>query len=387
MNIAVLAITRHGIVQAARCIATLKNTHPAPSLFVPEKFRTEAETLVSEAYPCHGYTGKTGEQIPLLFSNFDALICLISLGAVVRLIAPHLKNKDSDPAVLVVDEAGHFVIPLLSGHTGGANALAVQLAKQLDAQAVLTTASDTRQTLAVDLLGHEFGWDIEADHDTLVRASAAVVNDEPVAIVQEVGRTDWWHGHANGRCGPLPENLHVFGQIEQVATENFAAVLWIANRPLPAPLVEPLAGRCVKYRPPSTPSDAQKIALGIGCDRGTPATTIHACIADALTACGRNITEVAAVASIDLKADEAGLLAVAQSCGWKIHFYPASALAKVDVPHPSETVRQYTGTPSVAEAAALLAAGGAQDQLIVEKHKRRGADGRNATVSIARMKP
>lgn len=130
-----------------------------------------------------------------------------------------------------------------------------------------------------------------------------------------------------------------------------------------------------------------RIALGIGCDRGTPAATIEACIAEALAACGACWTCIRAVASIDLKADEPGLAETASRHGWTIDFYPASALAEVTVPNPSETVRRHTGTPSVSEAAALLAAGADMRQLLIEKHKRRGADGRNATVSIARISP
>ena len=128
-----------------------------------------------------------------------------------------------------------------------------------------------------------------------------------------------------------------------------------------------------------------KIALGIGCDRGTPAATIALCINEALTVCGRTINDVWAVASIDLKADEAGLLQVIEQNGWPCLFYPAATLAAVDVPNPSETVRKFTGTPSVSEAAALLAANADQSHLLIEKHKLRGPDGRNATVSIARM--
>ena len=126
-----------------------------------------------------------------------------------------------------------------------------------------------------------------------------------------------------------------------------------------------------------------KIALGIGCDRGTPAATIEQCIAEALACCGATLGDVSAVASIDLKADELGILQVAAAHGWSICFYTAATLAQVAVPNPSETVRQHTGTPSVAEAAALLAA--ASPQLLIEKHRCCGADGRNATVSIARM--
>lgn len=127
------------------------------------------------------------------------------------------------------------------------------------------------------------------------------------------------------------------------------------------------------------------IALGLGCDRATPAATIARAIDEALAQAGASLADVRAVASIDLKADEAGLLEVAARHGWTIAFHPAAALAAVPVLNPSETVRRYTGTPSVSEAAALLAAGTDLTQLIVEKHKLRGPDGRNATVSVARM--
>ena len=127
------------------------------------------------------------------------------------------------------------------------------------------------------------------------------------------------------------------------------------------------------------------VALGLGCDRGTPVETIARAIDEALAQAGASLADVAAVASIDLKADEGGLLEIAARHGWAIEFHPAVTLATVIVPNPSETVRRYTGTPSVSEAAALLAAGTDLTQLIVEKHKLRGPDGRNATVSVARM--
>ena len=130
-----------------------------------------------------------------------------------------------------------------------------------------------------------------------------------------------------------------------------------------------------------------RLALGIGCDRDTPAATIAQAIAEALAVCGAKLDDVAAVASIDLKADEAGLLEVARAHGWTIRFSAAAELAAVAVPNPSETVRKYTGTPSVSEAAALLVGGGDKSQLLIEKHRLRGPDGRNATVSIARITP
>jgi cobalt-precorrin 5A hydrolase len=128
-----------------------------------------------------------------------------------------------------------------------------------------------------------------------------------------------------------------------------------------------------------------KIALGLGCDRGTPLSTLRTTLNEALAACQACLADVRAVASIDLKADEPALLQLAQEENWLIHFYPAAELAVVAVPNPSETVRKHTGTPSVSEAAALLAAGTDKSQLLIEKHRHRGPDGRNATVSIARI--
>lgn len=129
----------------------------------------------------------------------------------------------------------------------------------------------------------------------------------------------------------------------------------------------------------------KQIALGLGCDRNTPLATVEQAINEALAACQSTLTNVKAVATIDLKADEPALQQLAEQQGWQMHFYPAHELAKVDVPNPSETVHKHTGTPSVSEAAALLAANTDKANLIIEKHRLRGPDGRNATVSIARI--
>ena len=128
-----------------------------------------------------------------------------------------------------------------------------------------------------------------------------------------------------------------------------------------------------------------KIAIGLGCDRGTPLSSVKAAIDQALAACGAAWENIDVVASIDLKADEPAFTQLANERGWTIRFYPATALANVAVPNPSETVRKHTGTPSVSEAAALLAAGTDKTNLLIEKHRHRGPDGRNVTVSIARI--
>jgi cobalt-precorrin 5A hydrolase len=368
MNIAVVAITRQGLELGERIAGAL----PGAALHAPEK-------LVGEKPgPFVPYRGKTAEQLGRLFHECDGIVALFSIGALVRMIAPHLSDKARDPAVVALDAMGRFVIPVLSGHLGGANALAGRLAAALGATPVLTTASDVQLTIAIDLLGRELGWTLEATHDTLVQASAAMVNGEAIAFVQETGDRNWWPGHANGRAGKPPENLSFFGSLEEVPeSERFAALLWISRRTMPEACAARFSGRCVTYRPP------RPVTLGIGCDRGAARATVEAAVDAALAECNARSSEVAAVASIDLKSDETALLEMAAGRGWTIRFYTAAELAAVEVPNPSEIVRRHTGTPSVSAAAALVAARAGKTRLLVEKCRRRGPDGRNVTVSVA----
>ncbi|CAD6872692.1 cobalamin biosynthesis protein [Methylomonas fluvii] len=124
------------------------------------------------------------------------------------------------------------------------------------------------------------------------------------------------------------------------------------------------------------------VILGLGCDRNASLMTLNTAVEQALALTGLGKSAVAGAASIDKKNDEAAILQLAADNAWPLTFYPAERLAQVPVPNPSEVVRQYMGTPAVAEAAALLAAG-PRAELLVEKYKYRGEDGKNATVSIA----
>ncbi len=237
-RVALVAITRHGTDLAARVAPQL----PDATVIVAEKF---AERLPPLSNPVASYSGALSTQIGALFATYDQIVFFISLGAVVRLIAPHLKSKDADPGVLVVDDTAQFVIPVLSGHIGGANAYAEQLATLLDAVAVLTTASDVGKTIPVDILGRELGWRVEAPKINITRVSAHVVNGEPVAFVQEAGARNWWT-----RPTPLPDNIHRFERFEAVDLARYRAVLWVTRRDIPAELWQTLTERLVVYRPP-----------------------------------------------------------------------------------------------------------------------------------------
>lgn len=127
-----------------------------------------------------------------------------------------------------------------------------------------------------------------------------------------------------------------------------------------------------------------EVVVGIGCDRGTPLATLEHALQLALSQGGVAPSAVVALATIDKKSDEVAILELAAHHGWPLQFYRAEELALVEVPSPSETVRKYMGTPAVAEAAALLAARTDMRDLLVEKLKYRGTDGKNATVSLAK---
>jgi len=238
-RLVLVAITKHGAAQ----VATLARALPQADICVSVKF---AEAMAGLPNTVAAYSGAFKDEIGGLFARYDQIIFFVSLGAVVRLIAPHLKSKDEDPGVVVVDDAGEFVIPVLSGHVGGANACAEQIAAILNATPVLTTASDVGKTIPVDILGRELGWQVEAPKINITRVSAHVVNGEPIAVVQEAGSPDWWT-----RPTPLPANIHRFERFDDVDLARFKAVLWITRAAVDEARWQQLHERLVVYRPPA----------------------------------------------------------------------------------------------------------------------------------------
>nr|WP_242464558.1 cobalamin biosynthesis central domain-containing protein [Halorhodospira abdelmalekii] len=192
-----------------------------------------------------------GALAPLIAARFQAgcaLICCLSVGAVVRLIAPQLRDKATDPAVIAIDESARFVVPVVGGHRGGANALAAWAAAQLDAQAVITTASDSAGLPAVDLLGSTQGWRVVASPDALRRAAAAMVNGEPLALIEE--DAVWQPSHVP------PAHLIRVRSWQAIDPHNYAALLWVTASGVG---IDPeIDSRLVIYRPADSPSKSSK---------------------------------------------------------------------------------------------------------------------------------
>ena len=208
-KVSVLAITKNGINIGEK----LKELFPNWDIFVPNKLSNENKSIT-------WYSEPTSDKIIELFKNSNALICLFSLGAVIRLIAPYLKDKKTDPAVIVIDDKTNFVISVLSGHIGGANELTQEISEKLNALPVITTAADVNKTIAVDLVGREFGWKID-DETTVTKISAHMVNAEPIGVFQQTGNKKWYK--------KLPKNVTIYNSLEELKKSNSKAHLIISD--------------------------------------------------------------------------------------------------------------------------------------------------------------
>jgi len=348
-KIAVLAITKNGIEMSLK----LKEHFLNFEVFAPKKFSNNDEKI-------QWYDDSTSEKIVQLFKNNDGVICLFSLGAVIRLLAPHIKDKKTDPAVIVIDDNANFVISVLSGHLGGANELSNEIAKSIGATPVITTAADVNKTIAVDLVGKEFGWKIQ-DDSNVTRISAFMVNKEKIGIFQNIGEEQWWKEK-------IPENITFFSNITDLKNSDSKGYLLITNDEIND---EDLMKNSVIYRVPS-------LVIGIGLHWDTPKETIMNGVSETLKKFDLNQNEIARFVSIKKDKDVVGLIDLGEEMNIPVEYIEREELATITTPNPSKTVQAFEGTASVSEAAAIKSSGG---KLIVEKQKFPP----NLTVAIARI--
>ncbi|MFP5115285.1 cobalt-precorrin 5A hydrolase [Bacillaceae bacterium C204] len=351
---AVVAITKHGVELARK----LGNSFQNADVYYMSKFEKGDE----EAKDIQLFTGSVRLLLPSLFEAYKGLIIIISLGAVVRMIAPLLKDKKTDPAVVVIDDKGEHVISVLSGHIGGANELTKEVAAALKARPIITTASDVQGTIPVDLFGKRFGW-VWDSAEKLTPVSAAVVNEEKIAVVQESGEKEWWH------YGPsIPENIKLYHSVAEALKEKPDAALVITHRNL-SEEENLILHNGVLYRP-------KVIVLGMGCNRGTSSEEIEAVINETLEELNFSKKSVKALCTIDLKKDEAGLIEVVNKNHWEFIYFTPNELNSIKIHDPSETVFKFTGAYGVSEPAALLYSGA--EKLALTKKK-----SGNVTISVA----
>ena len=298
----------------------------AANLWLPES--------LSEINNAQKYKYSLKNHVANLWDNHQALVFCLATGAVVRLISGLLKSKSTDPAVIVIDETGKFVISLCGGHQGGADKLTNLIALQLGATPVLTGASNGLELPAVDMLGVPFGWCRgEGDWNAV---SAAVAKGEDVEVIQEVGST-LWQNH-------LPES-HTF-KFERSPTTK--ATVHITHKS--SPLISPSPSLpIINWHP-------RVLWVGIGCERNTSKQVIADAIDKVFQENEFALAAIAGIATIDIKADEVGLLELCHERNLPLKTFPSEILCTVTVPNPSQVVEKEVGTPSVAEASAIVAA-------------------------------
>lgn len=299
------------------------------------------------------------ETIQQIFQAGQPLICIMALGIVVRILGPLAKNKKTDPAVVVIDEAGQFAISVLGGHAGGANELAKKAAKAIGAVPVITTASDALGLPPLDLIGRDWGWKIERP-EYVKPVAAAMVRGETIGVYQDIGRRDWWRGF-----GEWPMN---FQRIKFWSPQGYwAGLLVITDLALPKLDLYP----SIVYRPPT-------LILGVGCRRGVPYEQIEAMFQDIFREQGFSPLSLGAVVTATLKADEPGLVEFATRHDVPLRAFTLEKLAAVpDLPSPSKNVHRKFGVWGVAEPAAILAAG--TNRLVMPKQR-----GERITMALAR---
>ncbi|MEV4255177.1 cobalamin biosynthesis protein, partial [Spirillospora sp. NPDC049652] len=275
--------------------------------------------------------GRPADALREAWRTCDAVVSFLAVGATVRVLAPLLGHKTEDPAVVCVDESMRFAVAVLGGHHG-ANLLAARLTGVLGTQPVITTASDGASVPALDSYGRDLGFKVH-NPELLAHVGAAVLSGEPVLLE---GADAW----------PLPA---LPPNVSPDAPDAATGIL-VTDRDEPVCMChEGWFGNRLVYRPPS-------LVVGVGSARGVSSAEVGRLIDETLAEAGLAPESVRALATIDLKADEQGILDAARERGWDVVTYPADALAAEDVPNPSDVVRAEVGTPSVAEASALHAA-------------------------------
>ncbi len=359
---AIYAITRHGVEIARRLASGVADS----DLYVSEK-------LMAGAPPgARPLSLPMGPTLADTFAAYDCHVFVISVGAVVRMVAPLLKNKKVDPAVVCVDDAARFSICVLSGHVGRGNVFTDRVATILGAQAVVTTASDAIGTLTVDILGRELGWTLDDLDRNVTRGCAAVVNAAPVLFVQETGEPTFWPEDK-----ALPEGVQYATSLEGVDARAFEMLLIATDRDIEKSHPEHFANAVV-YRPKS-------LVLGLGCDKGAAADMVERGVFELLAKYGLSAKSVRAMATIDKKKDEPAFLALSEKYGWPMSIYSAEQLDPVSgIENPSDTVKQFVGTRGVAEPAALLAARATELTVPKQIYTEPGA-GRSMTFAVARI--
>lgn len=327
---------------AAKLAFRVKKRWPKTDLFISSRLDVTEE---------HQSFTSFSQTLGQAWNQYDGHYFIMATGIVVRVIANQMEDKTTDPAVICGDEAGHFVISLISGHIGGANELARGMAASLDAQPVITTSTDVNQVPAIDVIAMNHGLFIE-NKQSIKHVSMAYINGQalPLHDPYKLVKPHLPHELVKGPAMSSPTRSGIFVDYK----------------------VRELPGQILVLRP-------KCLVAGIGCRRGVSKAELEAFVRSVFKEQGFSINSLARIVSVDLKADEPGLNELARDLDVPIHFYTTDELDQVKVvPNPSSLVDKHIGVKSVCEAASILATG--RRCLITPKQT-----GKTATIAIAAM--
>ena len=323
---------------------------------VSDEGRHVAQILLSQFKGEHISRQDVGKR----WNDFDAFVFIGAMGICVRTIAPYVDDKHTDPAVVCVDSTGLNAISVLSGHIGGANDLTRDIAAILGAREVITTKSDLLGLWALDTFDQKYGWETELTegHGTMNEVISAFVRKEPTALfidIRDEG-TDFMEAH-------LPGHVTLVSDISEVRADRFGLLIVVS----PFTHSAPEGVMMIQYIP-------RVLQFGIGLAHQAPVQEVLEGLDALYYEHGIN-WEAGSICTIDIKVDEPVIQRL-KSDGYPVRLFTAEELSSVDVPSPSETVRKHVGTPSVCEAAALLASD--NGPLLLPKVK-----GKNFTLAVA----
>lgn len=300
-----------------------------------------------------------------LFNKVESLIFIGAMGICVRSIAPYIVDKYTDPAVVNIDSTGRYVVSVLSGHIGGANDLSKQVANIIGGEAVITTQSDNANLWALDTIGKKFGWVTDSNAVNFNYPLTSFVNKKPTALLLDINDEGTTYLERTS-----PEHVDVYYKYEDINLHKYELLIAVT------PYLYPDAGIQVIYYHPKV------LHLGVGCRKDCDPKGITDYLSTEIKGLNIAMSSIKDISSIDLKKDEALLEDIQVFLkNIPVNIYSADELKDIEVPNPSQKVKEVTSVSSVSEATAIKSANGGS--LILEKQKAVLSAGNDFTFAIA----
>lgn len=303
--------------------------------------------------------------ISSLFNKVDTFIFIGAMGICVRSIAPYIKDKHTDPAVINVDSTGRFVISVLSGHIGGANELSSHIAHIIGGEAVITTQSDNTNLWALDTLGKKYDWVTETNVKNFNQPLTSFVNKKPTALLLDVKDEGTAFIERT-----KPDHVDIFYKYSDIDFSKYSLFITITPYLYPQVNID-----TIYYHP-------KVLHLGVGCRKDCNPNGISKYIENVLTENNIAKASIKDISTIDIKKDEPLLKDLKSFFNdISVHIYTANELENIDVPNPSEKVKEVTSVAGVSESTAIKSA--ANGVLILEKQKGGLSKGNEFTFAVA----